>query len=679
MPRTLILALGPALAAALAHADARPPLTMEAALGLDMPVVSDVVWLGDSAVIGSRKEPGASTPALVAWDVETREARDLGSGRSPSVSPDGKWLAWLEGTRWMLKPLPSGEAVALGQDAPFEPIVHAPPVWSRDSRYVALMGTLRPPPAPLAVEPEEHDGVRVLDVGRVADGPATAGEDRPVLTIVDVREPGRSWSVPIEEGHAYYADWGRGHDLSFVAMQGLWKGDTPYTALKRVQVPELTVSEVYRMPGAFMQSAAPKVSPDGRRVALALDVDNRRWDDFVSLVVVDARSGELTRLTREHYVVPRSYAWSADGESLYFVARHGGLDQVFLAGLDGNVERITEGERRHYGLRLSPDGRRLSYQTEDGYGRKDIRVRSLASGEETVVAVLSDPAQEYRLGEFRHVRWRSTDGLDIWGFLFLPPDFDPERRYPLYVDVHGGGPGARLYLMGPLGIALTASPLEWHAWANLGYVVFVPDMRSSGEYGPEIAAARYAARDWDWGGIVKDAEDVETDTRWLLEQGFIDRERVAVFGHSAGGARVNWLLTRSDLYGAGIIHDAIPSGALPMTLAFTSGRRTGMGFDEGYLSGGLRLADDPDVFTGGFLFDGYRSTTPTLIMVGDPDKGAIEPLSSEVLFSILRQYGVPAIMLRYVDEGQNQLSFASPLHRFGEIRRWLETHIPAAR
>src|SRR5690606_34117724 len=147
-----------------------------------------------------------------------------------------------------------------------------------------------------------------------------------------------------------------------------------------------------------------------------------------------------------HYVVPRSYAWSADGEWLYFVARHGGLDQVFLAGLDGNVERITEGERRHYGLRLSPDGRRLSYQTEDGYGPKDIRVRSLASGEETVVAVLSDPAQEYRLGEFRHVRWRSTDGLDIWGFLFLPPDFDPERRYPLYVDVHGVEAGARQYL-----------------------------------------------------------------------------------------------------------------------------------------------------------------------------------------------------------------------------------------
>src|SRR5690606_31888599 len=131
-------------------------------------------------------------------------------------------------------------------------------------------------------------------------------------------------SVPVEESHAYYADWGRGYELYFVAMQGFWKGDAPYTALKRVEVPDMSVTEVYRMPDAFMQSASPKVSPDGSLVALALDADNRRWDDFVSLVVVDSGSGELTRVTWEHYVVPHSYEWAADGESLFFVARYGG-------------------------------------------------------------------------------------------------------------------------------------------------------------------------------------------------------------------------------------------------------------------------------------------------------------------------------------------------------------------
>jgi dipeptidyl aminopeptidase/acylaminoacyl peptidase len=665
------------LAATQIHAETRPAITMEAALGRKAPDVSDVGWFdGSSALIGSWKEPGAATSSLEVWDLETRDRRSVGNGRSPSVSPNGQWLVYLDGVRWILMSLSAGTTVPLGEEAPFDPIVYTPPAWSRDSRYVAIMGTLRPPPAPLDVEPEDHDGVRVLDVGRVADGPATAGDDRPGLMIIDVREPGRTYSVPIEETHAYYVEWGGGHELYLVAMQGFWNGTAPYTALKRVTVPELAISEVYRMPDAFMQSAVPKVSPDGRLVALALDVDNRRWDDFVSLAVVDARSGELIRITREHYVVPRSYAWSADGESLYFVGRFGGLDQVFRAGLDGDPERITVGERRHYGLQISPDGEWLSYQTEDGYGRKDIRVRSLASGEERVIAVLSDPAAEFSLGEFRHVRWRSTDGLDIYGFLFLPPDFDPAARYPLYVDVHGGGPGARLYLMGPLSVALAATPLEWHAWAALGYVVFVPDFRSSGEYGPQVAAARYAARDWDWGGIVKDAEDIESGTRWMLRQDYIDRARVAVFGHSAGGARVNYLLTRSKLYGAGIIHDAIPAGALPMTLVFMSGRKTGVGFDESYLSGGLRIKEDLAVFTDGFLFDGYKSVTPTLIMVGDPDKGAIDTLSSEVLFSMLRQYKIPARMLRYVDEGHVAVSIASARHRYREIKRWLETYIP---
>jgi len=326
---------------------------------------------------------------------------------------------------------------------------------------------------------------------------------------------------------------------------------------------------------------------------------------------------------------------------------------------------------------LSPDGRWLSYQTEDGNSHKDVRIRSTRDGSERIVTVLSDVSSDYRLAGFQHVKWRSTDGLDIYGYVFTPPDFDPKRKYPLYVDVHGGGPAARLYLGGPLSLAISNTPLEWHAWATLGYVVFVPDMRSSGEYSPKVAAQRYGSGDWDWTGMQKDVEDIESGTRWMISQGYIDPERVAVFGHSAGGGRVNLLLTRSNLYHAGIIHEAIHSGAIGYVFAFASGRNTGAGFDELYFSNGQRLADNPQAFTGGFMFDGYRSHTPTLIMVGDPDKGAVEPFSAEVLFTLLRMYHVPTRMLRYPDEGHNPLTAASALHRYEEIKAWLEKYIPA--
>lgn len=670
-----LLVLVPAMAMLVClatAAQARPAVTMEDVLDARLVNVSHLVWSGDSsALMATWAEPEAEEK-LVAWNLDGGAQRMLGEGRFAAPSPDGRWLVYLEGRRWQLRELGTGTTTPIGEEAPHPLQAHVPPTWSRDSRQVAIVDTLRPAPAPFEVEPSVEDGVRVIDVGRVADGPARDNQRLPRVLIVDVDEPRQPSPVALTESHIYYGEWGPGDDFYVVAMQmSYWTGERPYTALKRVETSTMRVSEVYRLDGGIVQGAKPSVSPDGGSVALALDIDTGQWDDYPSLVLIDARSGESRRLTTDHYVTGR-YVWAHDGKALYFVSRFGGLDQIHRIDIDGKEERIGDGERRHHDLGLSPDGRWLSYQTEDGYGRKDVRVRLIASGEERIVAVLSDPARDFRLGLFRHVKWRSTDGLEIFGYVFLPPDFDPGRKYPMYVDVHGGGPGARLYLFGPLSIHVARTPLEWHALAALGYVVFVPDMRSSGEYGPHVAAARYAAGGWDRSGIVKDTEDVESGTRWMIEQGYVDPKRIAVLGHSAGGGRVNYLLTRSRLYGAGIIHDPIEAGGLPGTILRMSGRNTGTGFDENYAS----FADDPSVFTGGFLFDGYKSTTPTLIMVGNPDKGGIGTLSSEVLFSMLRQYDVPARMLRYVDDGHFAVTADAVLHRYREVVRWLETHVP---
>jgi acetyl esterase/lipase len=224
-------------------------------------------------------------------------------------------------------------------------------------------------------------------------------------------------------------------------------------------------------------------------------------------------------------------------------------------------------------------------------------------------------------------------------------------------------------------------PLEWHVWAALGYVVFVPDYRSSGEYGPQVAKARYLTSDFC--GIQRDAQDVENGTRWVMSKGFIDSRRVAVFGHSAGGGRVNLLLTRSHLYHAGILHEPTSSGSMATILDVTTGPSAGVRFENFGFWGsdkatdGVSFAKNPSAYLSGFLFDGYKSTTPTLILVGNPAKGALPPMSAEVLFSMLRQYNVPTRMLRYTNDGHNPLNAASSLSEFNEVRAWLERYIPA--
>jgi dipeptidyl aminopeptidase/acylaminoacyl peptidase len=297
------------------------------------------------------------------------------------------------------------------------------------------------------------------------------------------------------------------------------------------------------------------------------------------------------------------------------------------------------------------------------------------------VALLNEPATRFRLGRFERVKFPNGAGLQLAAWVIYPPDFDPDRKYPLFVDVHGGGPSSFLYLMAPLSALTAKGPLEWHTWATKGYMVFVPDYSSSGEYGPGIAAARH--RNGDYGGIEADTRDVEAGVEWISQRPYIDAGRIGVLGSSAGGARVNLLLTRSTRYRAAAIHDQIGSGVLPDLLNGLTGARTGSLASTAYWEQRVgKLAERPKDFLGGFLFDGYKSRTPTLIMVGgDRNQEALaagDPTSAEALFSILRQSHVPARMLRYVDDGHGFETPASATHAFEQVDAWFSEHMDMA-
>jgi hypothetical protein len=79
----------------------------------------------------------------------------------------------------------------------------------------------------------------------------------------------------------------------------------------------------------------------------------------------------------------------------------------------------------------------------------------------------------------------------------------------------------------------------------------------------------------------------------------------------------------------------------------------------------------------GFLFDGWRSKTPTLILVGNPAKGALDPLSAETLFSMLQSVGTPTRFVRFLDEGHSADTSEGILARYSEMKAWLERYAPS--
>lgn len=665
MPIALAMAMAPAVCAA------QPPLSMAEAIAFPSPVAKDLGWDGADRLTAAVRATPEGAAAQRTWSLDGAApsgAPDLPHG---AVSPDRRWAIYLDGATWRLRDLRTGAEQAVGESPKRAPTVVAVPVWSRDSARVAILE--RPAATRAAERPQTTEqGVRFIDVGAdlAARDPSLGAAAR--VVIVDVDHPPAARAIEIAEDLVYTAAWGAGHDLYILPMDGPWNGKAPHWVLRRLDADTGRTEDLLSR-GGVSQITRLAVSPDGGRILMNVDLDHAGWDDFDSLAVFDLKTRKLRRLTTDTYV--NQGVWSADGRTIYVNARAGGLNQLHAVDLEGRRRALTDDQRKHFDLSLSPDGARLAYQTEDAYGRKDIRVRRLSDGVETVVAVLSDPAGSGRaLARFEPVRWRADDGLELRGFLFFPPDFDPARRWPLYVDVHGGGPAAPLQLYS-LFTGRSQSPLGWHAIANLGYVVFAPDIRSSGEYGPKVATDRYAAKDWDVTGMRRDADDVLAGVRALQARGFVDSSRIALFGHSAGGGRVNYLLTRSRLFSAGIIHDPIEAGALAMNLSLSTGRNTGRKLMAGL--NGVSLEQRPEVFTGGFLFDGWRNRTPTLIMVGEHELGATDPLSSELLFSLLRTEGVPTRMVRYKGEGHNPTSDAGALHRFEQVKAWLDLYAPA--
>ncbi|NIR62060.1 MAG: alpha/beta fold hydrolase, partial [Gammaproteobacteria bacterium] len=246
----------------------------------------------------------------------------------------------------------------------------------------------------------------------------------------------------------------------------------------------------------------------------------------------------------------------------------------------------------------------------------------------------------------------------------------------MLVDVHGGGGGSRLYLGAPLTLAVAPGPLEWHAWAASGYVVFVPDYRSTGDYGPDVIAAR--RRDGVFPALV-DMTDVVTGVRHMIAQGYVDPTRVAVFGHSAGGpVAYNAVASSPSLFAAAVIHEGTPPDAASTSIwSLATYGEDGMGALEVEL--GAPMAKAPERYAADTMFDAARVDTPTLILMGGGPPGGMDHWPWEVVFAILRDRGTPARMLVFPEEGHVYASPDSARLAFEEMRAWLEAHMPDGR
>jgi dipeptidyl aminopeptidase/acylaminoacyl peptidase len=304
----------------------------------------------------------------------------------------------------------------------------------------------------------------------------------------------------------------------------------------------------WSIPGGAGPASLP--SPDGKWIAFVSDRDG--WDH---LYVIPSAGGEAIQITKGNFEAWRP-AWSPDSTRIAFDAnepnrpgtRHLGIATIGTDPARATVTMITTGRGTNIVPVWSPDSTRVVYQHTDPQTSADLFVINAAANAEPTRLSKSMPSMMAgtQFIEPELVHYSGPDGQQVPGWLFVPKNLDRSRKHPAIVWIHGDG--------------VNQGYDGWHVQRNYavyysfhqylleqGYVVFAPDYRGSIGYGRAWRQGVYM----DVGG--KDAKDAWMAAHYLKTLGYVDTDRIGVWGLSYGGFFTLIAMTdQPTLYRAGV-------------------------------------------------------------------------------------------------------------------------------
>jgi dipeptidyl aminopeptidase/acylaminoacyl peptidase len=401
--------------------------------------------------------------------------------------------------------------------------------------------------------------------------------------------------------------------------------------------------------------ANPTASPDGKRIAYTgYDWSRDTWTDSKIYVMnIDGSNPRLVSGTWDRS--PRELRWTADGSGLYFTAQNEGSQNFYvlpLSGADaGTVKPLTTGTHMLDVADVSKKG--IAVGTLNSFHKPgDIVLFDLKAPQaiKQLTAVNEDVLAGKKLGEVHEMRYESKDGLKIQGWYITPPDFDPKRKYPMQLHIHGG----------PHSMYGVGFNFGWQEQAANDYVILYTNPRGSTGYGSQFGNAiknAYPGKDYD---------DLMAGVDTLLAKGFVDQQNMFVTGCSGGGVLTAWIVGHTDRFAAA-------SANCPVVdwLSFvgtTDGASWYYNFEK------LPWEDPTEHIRRSPLTYVGNVKTPTMLMTGVNDLRTPMP-QTEQFYSALRLRGVPTAMLRFNDEWHGTTSKPSNFMRTQlYLRHWFDKH-----
>jgi dipeptidyl aminopeptidase/acylaminoacyl peptidase len=519
------------------------------------------------------------------------------------------------------------------------------PGWSPDGKTIAILFTENATRAsgPLVAETPES--------GEIKD---SFFEQR--LALLDLAT-GKLSQISPADTYIYEYQWSP-DGKRFIVSSALGNGDNNWWIAELSTLDPATglMKSIYK---PKLQIANPVWSPDGKQIAFIEGVMSDEGLTGGDIHIISSDGGDAKNLTKDMKASAAWLDWLADTKILFSEFIGGNSAIAALDPSNGKIEQRWSGEGAFssagvFGFPFSAakDGKTIAGIFRSYSHAPEVALITGESPTPTPVTTRNATLKP-AWGEAKSITWKN-DGYEVQGWLLYPRDFDPNRKYPLVVYVHGG----------PSHISLSHWPGSHDfssGLAGLGYFVLAPNPR--GSFGQGEAFARANVKDFGYG----DFKDIMAGVDEAIRVAPIDSNRLGIAGWSYGGFMTMWAVTQTNRFKA-----AMAGAGLANWQSYYGENLIDQWMIPFF---GKSVYDDPEVYAKSSPINFIKKVkTPTLILVGDSDGEVPAPQSYE-FWHALRTLGVETQLVVYEHEGH---LFANPKHQRDVIARtlaWFDAHL----
>ena len=372
---------------------------------------------------------------------------------------------------------------------------------------------------------------------------------------------------------------------------------------------------------------SPQYSPDGKYIAFLKQTIPGYESDRIRLAVYNRNTGKIRTLTESVDSWINEFVWSPDSKSIYFTANEKGDVPLFKVDLkSGRIKKLlTDNTLR--GIAISPDGKFIVTGRTSVGEPVELYKLSLRNNKLTKLTGFNDGiSKEVDIRPAERIWVKGADGAMVQVFIVKPHNFDPAKKYPLIINVHGG----------PQSMWSDSFRGDWQVYPGSGYVVAFPNPHGSTGYGQEYTAEISG----DYGGMVY--EDVMKVTEALAKLSYVDEERMGIMGWSYGGYMMMWLEGHTSRF------KAIAAMMGLYDLRSWYGATEELWFPEWDLKGQPWNSELYEKWSPSNFVKNFK--TPCLVITGERDY-RVPYTQSLQFFTALQKMNVPSRLIVFKNDG----------------------------